>query len=360
MQIRRLSVHQVRNFSAKSWQFGRVTVIVGANGSGKTTLLEAVALLGTAQSFRAGKIAEVIRLGQELGRISGEIETDGEVLSLELLLTRGLVQGQRTQSRLFSVNGVRRRKADFLGNLAVVVFRPEDLRLIEGSPARRREYLDLALSGVDFSYAEALTQYEKALKTRNRLLQLIQEGRQPQTTLTYWNQLLWKHGEVIQLKRRDFLAFLNQIGFALELGVRYEPSIISEQHLNDHLEKEILVGHSLIGPHKDDFVVHFPGSQMHLTGELATEALALSAYGSRGQQRLAVLWLKLGELLFAETKLAQAPVLLLDDVMSELDSQSRAVVLGWLKKYQSVLTTAEAEILPEIKTQVPDLVEYRL
>lgn len=371
MHVRRLSLHQFRNFAAQTWELGAVTVFAGLNGAGKTSVLEALGLLATASSFRAGKIEEAIQLGQELGRVQAEIERDGEVLSLELLLTRGLVQGKKTQSRLYSVNGARRRKADFLGNLTAVVFRPEDMRLIEGSPSRRREYLDLALLQLDFAYEHALTQYEKALRTRNRLLQLIQEGRQPRTTLTYWTEAIVKHGTTLQLKRRDFLAFLNQIGFALELNVSYEPSLISAERSAEYLEKELIVGHSLIGPHKDDFTVTFPAKLLHLQANTSLlpsvddavspdQRLAISAYGSRGQQRLAVLWLKLGELLFAEQKLSNPPVLLLDDLLSELDEQSRVIVLAWLKKYQTILTTADLAVLPDIKRYYPDAVEYRL
>jgi DNA replication and repair protein RecF len=155
--------------------------------------------------------------------------------------------------------------------------------------------MDIALSGLDFSYHYALVNYEKALKTRNRLLQLIQESRQPKTTLSYWDQALVKHGETLQLKRRDFLAFLRQIGFALSLSVTYEPSLISAKLVEEHQAKEIMVGHTLIGPHKDDFVVTFPASQVGVSGEAGADLLPILAYGSRGQQRLAVLWLKLGE-----------------------------------------------------------------
>lgn len=371
MQVRRLSLHQFRNFAAQTWELGRVTVFAGLNGAGKTSVLEALGLLATTSSFRAGKIEEAIQLGQELGRIQAEIEHDGEVLSLELLLTRGLVQGKKTQSRLYSVNGARRRKTDFLGNLSAVVFRPEDMRLIEGSPARRREFLDQALVQLDFAYEHALTQYEKALRTRNRLLQLIQEGKQPRTTLAYWTEAVVKHGSTLQLRRRDFLAFLNQIGFALELQVSYEPSVISAERSAAYLEKELIVGHSLIGPHKDDFIVTFPAKLLHLQASTSLlpsaddvvtpdERLPISAYGSRGQQRLAVLWLKLGELLFAEKKLSNPPVLLLDDLLSELDEQSRVIVLAWLKKYQTILTTADLAVLPDIRNYFPDVVEYRL
>jgi DNA replication and repair protein RecF len=368
MVVRRLTIQSVRNFQTGSWDLAPITVIHGRNGAGKTTLVEALALLSTGESFRASKIEEVIQLGQELGRVTAEIEhadnpdveNQAEVETLELLLTRGLVQGRRTQSRLYSVNGIRRRKRDFLDHLATVVFRPEDMRLIEGSPARRRTFMDTALAGLDAQYAQALNTYDKTLKTRNRLLQLVQTGQQPRTTLSYWNQALVKHGELLQHHRLVFLEFLRSIGFALSLSVTYQPSVISEARAAEYLEREIAAGHTLIGPHKDDFVVTFPGKLVGLSGAAGEEPQPISAYGSRGQQRLAVLWLKLGELQFVQQKLAQPPVLLLDDVLSELDHHSRAIVFEWLPKYQSILTTADHELLGEIRHRLPGAKEIEL
>lgn len=352
MLLKSLVLSQVRNFSDWHTKVGQTVVICGQNGIGKTTIIEAMYLLATGSSFRADKIEEVIHLGQELARVKGEVETtDGERITLELLITRGIVQGKRTQSRLYSVNGIRRRKQDFVGQLAAVVFRPEDMRLIEGSPSRRRSFLDAALTVTDPAYARALAAYEKTLRSRNRLLQQIAEGRQSKNSLSFWNLSLVQHGEYLQKKRSEFLHYLQTIGFRFTLQVTYIPSLISEARVAEYLDRELIVGHSLIGPHKDDFSVVFPGS---LLDETSTDWLEIAKYGSRGQQRLAVLWLKLGELEYVRHKLGVQPMLLLDDILSELDHESRAIVFELLETYQTVITTADDETLSEIREKLPN------
>ncbi len=353
MRLNSLTLQQTRNFTSWHTNVSQTTVICGQNGIGKTTIIEALYLLATGNSFRADRIEEVIHLGQELARMQGEVETnDGEKLLLELLITRGIVQGRRTQSRLYSVNGIRRRKQDFVGQLAVVVFRPEDMRLIEGSPSRRRGFLDAALSVTDPQYARALAAYEKTLRSRNRLLQHVADGRQSKSSLSFWNLSLVQHGMYLQQKRGELLAYLQGIGFRFTLQVKYVPSLISEARLVEYAEKELIVGHSLIGPHKDDFMVVFPGS---LLDETSNDWLEISKYGSRGQQRLAVLWLKLGELEYVRHKLGVQPMLLLDDILSELDHESRAIVFDLLKTYQTVITTADDDALQEVLRVLPDV-----
>lgn len=351
MQLRSLVLNQFRNLSTWQHEFGQTTIIHGLNGAGKTSILEALMLTSLGTSFRANKIEEVIRLGQELARIQVTFLDDEEdSTTLELLVTRGEVQGKRTQSRLYAVNGVRRRKRDFVGQLAAVVFRPEDMRLIEGSPSRRRNFLDVALSMVDWQYAQALSVYDKTLKHRNRLLSQIAERKQSKASLTFWNTSLVKHGEYLQLRRQELINFLQTIGFRFTLRVQYLPSLISEERLAEYIDREIMVGHSLIGPHKDDFLVQFPGERLQAGLE---DWLNIALYGSRGQQRLAVLWLKLGELEFVRARLQQQPLLLLDDILSELDVESRSIVLELLETYQTVVTTADGESLRELSTQLP-------
>lgn len=358
MYLRSLTLNQFRNLPTWQCQFGHTTILHGLNGAGKTSILEALILLSSGNSFRANKIEEVIRLGQELARAQVVFDDDeDDQTTLELLITRGEVQGKRTLSRLYAVNGVRRRKKDFVGKLAAVVFRPEDMRLIEGSPSRRRNFLDTALSMVDWQYAQALSIYEKTLKQRNRLLSYIAERKQTKASLTFWNTSLVKHGEYIQLKRQELIAFLQGIGFRFTLQVRYLPSLISEQRLDEYVDREIMVGHSLIGPHKDDFEVQFPGERLQAG---LTDWLNIALYGSRGQQRLAVLWLKLGELEFVREKLKQQPLLLLDDILSELDSESRSIVLELLATYQTIVTTADGESLRELQLQLPKAVSIAM
>jgi DNA replication and repair protein RecF len=361
MLLRKLVLQNFRNFSNQNWDFKKTTIIVGENGSGKTSLIEAINLLASSDSFRAGRIEEMIRLGAELGRAQALFELGDlafskeknkkidedvqelEKLKLEIMLTRGMVAGKRSQHRLFTVNDIRRRRADFVKNLSVVVFRPEDLRLVEGSPRRRRLFLDQTLSMLDWEYQRSLQQYEQTLKRRNLLLQKVREGEENKSILSFWNLNLAKQGQFLQQERTKFIDFIREVIFPFELNIEYLPSLISDDILQKYLNKEIAAGRTLIGPHKDDFLVKFSLPKKGI------EDLSLLAYGSRGQQRLGVLWLKIAELQFLHSRIDYQPILLLDDVMSELDQDSKKMVLSLLENYQTVLTTADEDLAKELQ-----------
>ncbi|NCN51334.1 MAG: DNA replication and repair protein RecF [Candidatus Pacebacteria bacterium] len=317
------------------------TVIIGQNASGKTSVLEAIAMASTGNSFRAGKIEEMISFDQELGRCKVKTQNDDGSDEVEVIVTRGMVQGKRTQHRLFSVNGAKKRKKDAVGKFFTVLFRPEDMRLIEGSPARRRSFLDVPLSVLDHHYGTSLKVYDQTLKRRNKLLQQVREGEQPRASLQYWNLSLIKHGEILQAARKEFLATFAAVSFPLNLAIVYEASVMSEARLEEYLPREIAAGHTLIGPHKDDIsIILHDGSR----------ELPVAVYGSRGQQRLAVLWLKYCELEYLAHKTGQKPVLLLDDIMSELDADSQKIVLETLTQYQSVVTSTDADVVHTVES----------
>lgn len=320
----------------------RTCVIVGQNATGKTGIIEALQLLATGNSFRAEKIQEMVAFGSEIGRVKGIIEHEkvserltNEVYELEVLLTKGSVQGKKTPFRLFSVNDVRRQKRTATGILKVVSFRPEDMRLVEGSPSRRREFLDMPLALLYPGYEQAVSNYENIVKRRNKLLEAVRDRSQPATVLQYWNMGVIKYGEIVQEYRRKFLASFSSVFFPYTFTVEYRPSLISANRQAEYIEREIFAGHCLIGPHKDDFSVFMSNSQ----GEDGKVDVAV--YGSRGQQRLAVLWLKTAELGYVTQTTQELPVLLLDDILSELDSESRGLVVQLLGKTQAIITTTE-------------------
>lgn len=331
------------------------TVIIGDNAVGKTSIIEAVNLLATGNSFRAGKVEEMIEFESDLARVKGVIvDTSGEetaVIStdeVEVILTRGVVNGKRTQHRLFSVNGVRRRKKDAAGKFFTVSFRPEDMRMIEGSPSRRRAFLDTVLSLLFLEYEVALKNYEQTLVRRNKLIQQIKDAKQPRTVLQYWDLSLVKYGEILQKFRQQFLESFASIEFPLDFSVEYDPSIISSERLAQYKDREILAGHTLIGPHKDDIIL-FLNSWRGNSAKTRRQKLRLDTFGSRGQQRLGVLWLKFCELEYLKNQSKVSTVLLLDDILSELDEESKTLALQVLKNYQSIITTTEPAVLAGIK-----------
>jgi DNA replication and repair protein RecF len=360
MIIKGLALQDIRSHSSFALQFQTsVVLVIGPNASGKTTLVEAVGLLATGDSFRAGKIHEIIAHGKELGRVKGKIVVNATEAGaedhrvdqsatdqdeIEVILTRGEVQGKRTAARLFSVNGVRRRKKDATGKFYAGIFRPEDMRLVEGSPSRRRAFLNSLLQSLSAEYAASLRTYDQALVRRNKLLLQVREGEQPATILHYWNLTLIKHAAVIQRWRREFLQACGAVAFELPFAVEYQSSALTEEKVKQYQTREIAAGHTLVGPHKDDFTLTLP---------LPDEQLPLASYGSRGQQRLGVLWLKYCELAFADRFHHGQLVVVLDDILSELDPDSRSLVLQLARKYQTIVTTTEQAALQQLKQQFP-------
>ncbi len=287
---------------------------MGENGSGKSNLMEAIYLLATGKSFRAERDNEMVAYGQEFARVNGEIDET----ELEVILN---------ERKQFKVNGVARRQIDFVGKLPTVIFSPQDLELVTGSPSGRRRYLDSVIFQVDREYRRCLISYEKGVRQRNRLLDAIREGRAGRNQLFFWDRLLIKNGEYITRKREDYLRELGEG----EYGTEYDKSVISEARLKQYETEEVAAATTLVGPHRDDFVINLKGRDV-------------SKFGSRGEQRMAVLWLKKGEMRY----LGGSPLLLLDDIFSELDHKHREEVTGWVEDYggQVVMTTADRHLLP--------------
>jgi len=331
-----ITLSDFRNYENKSIKFSSgVTVIAGENAKGKTNLLEAIYLLGVGESFRAKRTEEMVRFEQELGRVSGEVTlSKKDTMTLEVVVNGGMVMGKVVNKRKYLVDGVSRRRKDILGFLPLVLFRPEDIELISGSPDVRRKFLDRLMIQVDRKYEQSLSTYEQALRRRNKILDAVRDGTASRYSLTFWDGLLIKHGQVVQDKRRELVDFINGLFEKSELfkslKIIYDVSVISEGRLSQYAEAEVAVGYTLVGPHKDDLVIK-EGTRDLLT------------YGSRGEQRMAVLALKMGEIYFLEERGKKKATLLLDDIFSELDEVHKQEVLRVMEGRQVVVTTADRE-----------------
>ena len=310
-----------RCFEKAEFEFAQgMNLILGPNASGKTTILEAIFLLASGGSFRAEKITDLIYFGQEISRLKAD--------KLLAVLTPGKVKKKKTPKKQFSINGVQKKKKDFIGQLLAVVFRPEDIRIITGSPSRRRRFFDQVLVQINWEYRRALNDYDKALKRRNKILEAVRERRAKKSDLFFWSQSLAQNGEMIINVREELVGFINHF-WPQGLRFVYQPN---QFILDQNLAKEIEQGITLSGPRRDDF-------------QLEKNEKNLSNFGSRSEQRLAVLNLKLAELEFVEQEKKERPVLLLDDVFSELDKKFRAKVLAIISRQQTILTTAEPELI---------------
>ena len=336
MRLERLTLNNFRSYTSKIFHFGESSVIVAPNGAGKTNILEAIYLLSTGTSERAGITDEMINFSSEIGSVSGVIEHNDERTEISVVLTKGVFMGKRTQKRRYLVDGVARNRAGIVGKMAAVLFRPEDMRLIEGSPSRRRGYLDDALSMAIPEYARAISVYEASLKRRNRLLDAIRDGLARKEQLSYWDQSIIKNGNIMTDYRREFLDYLSCVKTSFgEYQLIYDVSTISPSRLEQYASAEVAVGYTLVGPHKDDFVIK-------------SESRDLMKYGSRGEQRLAVLFLKIGAMQYVEEKLQVKSILLLDDIFSELDQVHREEVVKMMTGRQTIVTSAEEEMISMI------------
>jgi DNA replication and repair protein RecF len=328
------------------------TILYGANAVGKSSFLEALTMLATTRSPRASAEREVIHwdAAMELGiapfaRIAGRVQRADGPLTVELVVQRtvdneGQVTG-RCQKR-FLVNRRQVRARDAAGRLQVVLFEPEDLNLITGSPTRRRRYLDMTLVQADRHYAQALGRYTRVVVQRNGLLHRWHDATVPASAreqMAFWNREIVQNGAYLMVARHRLVTTLNPLleemhgrlaGTAPPFRLTYlhqvdcnpdqdEESVAYafRQALTQAWPREIERGVTLLGPHRDDLAFHL--------GEMD-----MTTYGSRGQQRTATLSLKLAQVAWLREQSGETPVVLLDDVLSELDPERRGYLQGWL------------------------------
>ena len=334
MQLTNLSLQHFRSYPKVHIDFSpSVTLLIGPNAIGKTNIIEAIFLCSTGKSFRAKKDSDIISWGDELARIKAMGINSHEEFLLELVITVGMVNGQKAPSKKYLVNNVSRRQIDFIGNFKSVLFSPSDLELVTDSPSIRRDYLNTVLVQVDREYRRNLQSYERGLRQRNSLLDRINEGTASRSQLLFWNQLLIKAGSHITETRKRYIETINAYSFShLSYQVMYDPSVISIRRLEEYRDEEIAAKSTLVGPQRDDFI-------------FLKRSRDISRFGSRGEQRLAVLWIKLSELEFIEKQTSERPVLLLDDIFSELDENSRKLVLDVTKKQQTIITSTEEDVV---------------
>lgn len=344
MFLQNLKLTNFRNFSEAHLEFPKLTLLLGNNAQGKSNLLESIYFLASTKSLKADPDVELIKQGESFTRVEGEIvrTTTNHEPPTKLEVVMQKKEDFVGLEKRVKVNGVGRRTMDYLGNLVVVYFSPEDINLVTGAPALRRWHIDLVLSQVDRKYKKAISEYSAALTARNRILKRIKEGTAKLNELDYWTEIMLGSGAILSKMRREFFQALNKAveasgGKEEAFGVlkfTYEESLLTPERLKEYLPREMAAGISLIGPQRDDFSFMFNGHN-------------LAHFGSRGEQRIAVLDLKLAELNFIHQTYQTRPVLLLDDVFSELDAKHRVYVASVVKSQQTILSAVEESHVPE-------------
>ena len=363
MRVTHLLLENFRNIERLELSLpqGR-TVLVGENAQGKTNILEAVYCLAIAKSVRAGHERELIRwdvLSEPLPhtRVTGSLERQRGNVTIEIVMQLNPPgsdgeDGQRQLLKRVKVNNIPKRLSDVVGEVQAVLFEPQDIELVYGTPSVRRHHLDLTLSQVDRQMLRELQRFNRTLSQRNPLLKSIRDGEADVDELAYWDGELTESGAYIIEARGKALGELDTLsakvhneltGARERLRLLYRPSVerAGEQAITEMYRtmltrlqaREIAAGTTLAGPHRDDFAFE-------------VNDVSLAAYGSRGQQRLATLSLKLAEARFMTARIGEQPLLLLDDVLSELDAPRRGYLMRAIGEYgQSLLTTADAQAL---------------
>ena len=362
MYITRLQIAGFRNYGQAELSLDRgLNLVVGENAQGKSNLLEAVYLLSTLRSSRASSDADLVRrdlLDTEfpVARLRAEVRRAAGNLEIALAVVGRTVEGQRAGKRV-RVNGLARRASEAVGELAAVLFSTLDIEVAAGPPILRRRYLDMMISQVDRGYLRAMQRYQRVLQQRNGLLKRIQARDAAPAELGFWNQELAHAGGVIMKGRADALGLLvahasqqmtalsdesetvdltyqPALGGAIERDLPLDDAEWTERMLRaleQGRAREIAAGVTLVGPHRDDVEVHIDG-------------LPAASFASRAQLRTAALSLRLAEAAYIQTCLGDEPVVLLDDVLSELDERRRRGVLDSFETFQqAIVTTADAD-----------------
>lgn len=342
MPLSQLHLENFRSYRDQTVSLDSViTLVVGPNATGKTNLLESLFVLATTKSFRA-KDAELIRHDENFYRVS--VASGATEIALGYQVTE---HGSEKRARH---DGSPKSLIDHLGTLLVVLFEPNDMFIIHGAPDRRRRYLDFILTQTDKQFVRTLSKYRRVLTQRNRVLA---DWRGDTSELFAWNLQLTALASDIDFRRRQLVAHITELaggfyadiaGSAESLNLTYD-GVCEDDYptnflrlLEHNLPRDVAAGFTTIGPHRDDLRISFKDAP-------------ITTVASRGEMRTVLLALKLAELTYIEERTATRPLLLLDDVFSELDDSRRQYLLDALGGHQAVITTTNADVGSELSTQ---------
>lgn len=339
LKVNSLKLKNFRNYDFLNVEFdGSTNIFYGNNAQGKTNILEAVYLSGTTKSHRGSKDRDMIRFGEDESHIEIVVEKNGISYQIDMHLKKNSPKG-------IAINKMPIRKAsELFGIVNLVFFSPEDLNIIKNGPAERRRFIDLELSQLDKVYLNNLANYNRIVNQRNRLLKELSFGgkKELSDTLEIWEMQMVQYGERLIARRKEFVAQINEIiakihqkltGGKEGLQIIYEPStgdLPFEQALKRYRDRDLRMKSTTVGPHRDD--IGF------LTGDMD-----IRRYGSQGQQRTAALSLKLSEIELVRLATHDTPILLLDDVLSELDKHRQNYLLDSIHDIQTLITCTGVE-----------------
>lgn len=332
MNIRSIELKNFRNYKNLEISFDEGTnILFGDNAQGKTNILEAAYMSGTTKSHKGSRDKEMIRFGEEEAHLKTVVVRGGREYQIDMHLKKNRAKG-------IAIDKIPIKKAsELFGILNIVFFSPEDLNIIKNGPAERRRFLDSELCQLDRIYLADLTNYNKILAQRNKLLKDMIYRPSLSDTLPVWDMQLIETGKKIIRRRKQFVDELREIvsdihyrisGGKEELFLKYEPNIddiFFEDELSRAKEKDKKLCQTSVGPHRDDLL-------------FSIGDVDIRKYGSQGQQRTSALSLKLSEIELVRKSISDTPVLLLDDVLSELDSSRQNYLLNNISDTQTIIT----------------------
>ena len=338
MKLTKLDITNFRNYDKLSLEFEDVNILVGKNGVGKTNILESIYVLAITKSHRSYLDKNLIKEDKDFAKITGSVNKNGKKNTYELVIS--------AKGKKVSINkNILRRISDYLSNFTAILFCPDDLDLIKGSPSERRKFLNIEIGQLNNKYIATLNDYNQLIKNRNEYLKNITFNNYNAEYLSVINNQIATKASIIYDYRYKFLRKVEEnlikmydeqfkipikIEFSNNCEIIDETDNIKEKilnKLNKNLKKEIILGSTQYGPHKDDFDIILDGKNIR-------------DYGSQGQQRLVVLGLKISELSIFKETTGEYPVLLLDDVFSELDIEKRNKIIALVDDDVQVFITS--------------------
>lgn len=337
MHVDSLEVGNFRNYEFAKIEFHQKTnILYGDNAQGKTNLLEAIFVCGTTKSHKGSKDKELIRLSEEEAHIRMHLTKKNIKHRIDMHLKKSKGKG-------IAIDGIPiKRSGELLGLLNVIFFSPEDLRIIKNGPSERRKFINMELCQLDSLYLHDLGEYNKALMQRNKLLKQIYYQPSLKDTLDIWDMNLIEYGSKIIVRRKAFIEEISEIvtrvneqltGNKEHIKMFYEPDTAIdefEERLRKAREKDLKACSTSVGPHRDDLCF--------MNGDID-----IRKYGSQGQQRTCALSLKLAEIELVKRTIGDSPILLLDDVLSELDRSRQNYLLDSIHDIQTIITCTGIE-----------------
>ncbi len=344
MKIKRLKLTNFRNYLNLEIELNpTINIFIGNNGEGKTNILESIYILALTKTNRVGNEVDLIKYGEEIAKIEGIIDSSNIIKKKEVIIS------YKKKNLLINNKEIRRNK-DYIKDFAVIIFTPQDLEIIKGSPNIRRNMLNIDISQLHNNYITYLNEYNQIIKMRNEYLKKMNlNGNSDERYLEVINKEMIKNAKKIYEYRFDFINKINSylpkifkkitgisninISFDNSLGIKdYDEKKIEDTFLlklKRNLNIELMQGMTLIGPHRDDFSIYLEDKDMKY-------------FASQGQQRMAIISLKIAELYIYKELLGEYPVLLLDDIFSEIDVKKRNKIVKFLKSdIQAIITTTD-------------------